>query len=530
MSTDAFDQLEKYLEECGISIAEFNETRARNFRLVSGMWVQVATIGKTLRQGRAYKFPLVFDYLENDQKLFTFLTGYCKEKNLLPTKVVLANVEKEIVKLQDLILYKDVSPSMDREPRYFTGSKEGLMSSVPGHHYIAVMGIKQPELESLPVVPEYSPKGPKGIYPKETDFGDVMNHMNCYIPPAWRDFDGELPDKLPTLFKKLVDHLFPTQEAKDFFFHWTYCSLVGRAETYLMLQGAPAIGKNRLKIHLRALHGHSNSIDAKKSTLTTNFNSQLREATLVYFDEIRYTEEEENIMKEIPNGTISIEAKGVDATRSTKIYCSMVLAGNKPRDHFIAFDARKFCPIELTKRPLSDSMTDEEINEMSEKVEFSDHENYDLAYTAQIGRWILKNGKRNKWKNCEYRSPKFWYLANVSMPIWQKKLLQFIFDPPETAEKFHLIKRFKYSELMANYEKKVLKKDKIRAHVISVDYSNARYFFDIYGDLKGNKIFKTKTIPKNIMGDFYIEIVETPVLGETDHGEEETEERVEDLL
>lgn len=508
---------------------EYLEGKSRPFKIVPGTTVQIGHIIKKLKAGKTYDYPVVARLLANELGFHDALEKYCREKNLVSQKYISPDVEREMAKLSDLVLYKDISFTMEKEPRYFTGTKEGLKSGTPGHHYIAIMDIKQPELESVPVVPEYNPKGAKGIYLKETEYGDTQNHMNCYIPPAWKDYNGELPDKLPPLFKKLVDHLFPTAEARDYFFHWTYCSLVGRAETYLILQGAPAIGKNRLKIHLRALHGHSNSIDAKKSTLTTNFNSQLREATLVYFDEIRYTEEEENIMKEIPNGTISIEAKGVDATRSTKIHCSMVLAGNKPRDQFIAFDARKFCPVEMTKRPLSDSMTDEEITEMSEKVEFMDHENYDLAYIAQIGRWILAHGKRTRWKNCEYRGPKFWHLANVSMPIWQKKILQFIFDPPENAEKFHQIKKFKYSELMANYEKKVLKKDKNRSQVISVDYSNARYFFDIYGDLKGNKIFKTKTIPKNIMGDFYIDIINTPVLGESDL-EEQIEERAEDLL
>ena len=132
-----------------------------------------------------------------------------------------------------------------------------------------------------------------------------------------------------------------------------YAALFNRAYTFLILCGAGGIGKNRLKLVNKALHGHHNAIDGKKSTFTERFNSQLYDCTEAWFDELTYTMDMENVMKEIQNDTISIERKGIDATRSTKIYASSVISNNKPRDNYIAFDARKFVPLQLTNNRLS---------------------------------------------------------------------------------------------------------------------------------------------------------------------------------
>jgi len=518
--SDPNSDLESFLNDAGISITEFMPDKPRPFRVIPGGTMGTLGLLKRMKASDTFNYPSVSKLLMNEAVLYRALEKYCKGKGLESIVVKVQADESEVSRLSKLVLYKDASFTIEKEPAYYVGTKEGRLTGDPAHHYLAILGIENPALEAIPVIPEYSPRDPLGIYKKKTPHGEERSHLNKYIPPKWIDYEKELPDELPPLFKKLVDHVFPTEEGREYFFHWTYCSLVSRAETYLVLQGAPAVGKNRLKIHLRALHGHNNSVDGKKSTLTTQFNSQLGEGTLVYFDEIKYTEEEENIMKEVPNGTISIEAKGVDATRSTPIFCSLILANNKERDCFIAFDARKFCPVELNEESLQRSMTEAEIREMSEKVEYESRPGFDIEYVAQIGRWILKHGKSKKWKGCEYKGPKFWYLANSSMALWQKRMLAFIFSPPELTEDFSQRKKFSYDEMYQIYEKRILKKDK-RSNGITVAYSTAQHFFEKYRDLNGNRIFKVKKIKDSIIDDFIIEIIR-----DLKH----TEDRPEDLL
>src|SRR5690606_21243232 len=110
---------------------------------------------------------------------------------------------------------------------------------------------------------------------------------------------------------------------------WLYHSMFKRSFVYLILCGAPGTGKNRLKLVLRALHGHINTIDGKRSTLIERFNSQLADSTLAWFDELHYNMEMENTMKELQNDSISIERKGIDATRSTSIHASLIISNNK---------------------------------------------------------------------------------------------------------------------------------------------------------------------------------------------------------
>lgn len=522
--------LDAFLEAAGIQLTEYMPEKPRPFRLSPGGTMNLSQVIKRFLDAKIYDYPEIMKALSHETAFLKLLMAYAKEKGIeSEERSPSRGTPEQQAKVADLVLYKDISFTMDKEPKYFTGTKDGRRSSMPAHHYVSVLGIKDPEIQATPVILEYSPRSPLGINMKKTDTREILPHMNSYIPPEWMQHEGDLPDELPPLFKKLVDHVFPTEEGREFFFHWVYTSLVSRAETYLILQGKGAVGKNRIKIHLRALHGHLNSSDGKKSTLTGNFNNQLGENTLLYFDEIKFTEAEENVMKEVPNGTLSIEKKFENSTQSTRIYCSLVLANNKERDNFIAFDARKFCPVELNTISLLDSMTSEEVAEMSSKVEFHDHKDFDIAYIAQIGRWILKHGQSDKWVGCEYRGPRFWALANASMSQWQKKLLQFIFHPPELAVEFISKKKFKYSEVLESYKILVTRKDRVPTSMV-VDFSNAQHFFDIYRDLRGDQIFKTRRIPKDPMGDFNITILKDPYMGEDREPEEIQTDRPEDLL
>src|SRR5690606_14664466 len=139
------------------------------------------------------------------------------------------------------------------------------------------------------------------------------------------------------------------------------------------------------------------------------------ESTLAWVDELRYDDEMENTMKELQNDSISIERKGIDTTRATKIHASIVISNNKPRANYIAFDARKFVALKIAGHRLEESMSLEEIDLLTRKVEDEKSEHFDSKFLAQIAKWIKRRGASKKWRNLEYKGPMFWTLAHTSM-------------------------------------------------------------------------------------------------------------------
>lgn len=202
---------------------------------------------------------------------------------------------------------------------------------------------------------------------------------------------------------------------------------------------------------------------------------------------------------------MSIEKKGVDATKSSRIYTSMVISNNKPRDNFIAFDARKFAPLVLADDYLTQSMTAKEIDALTKKVSDQSSPEFDPLFLAQIAKWIKKNGKdrRNRWPNLEYRGPMFWTLAHTSMTRWQKRAVTLVLEQSKSNIKIGWDETeggYLWSTLLDRHEKRQSNKSSQFP-----DYSSVQAFFEVFRDSKGEKAFDTKLVPgKNIMGDFWV--------------------------
>ncbi len=371
--------------------------------------------------------------------------------------------------------------------------------------FMALKGLKNPDLSVEEITKaffEYMPRNKPGL--SVAKVGGIDSQVfNTYSRPKWMDFEGKLPDCLPNEVEKLIKHLLPLKIEREYLFYWWRKSLVDRAPVYLVLCGAPGIGKNRLKNLMRATHGHSNSVDGKRSTFTDKFNSQLADCTLNWCDELSYNSEMENFLKEIQNDTISIERKGVDSTRQTRIFASSVISNNRPRDNAITSESRKFSPLNLSEHRLETSMTPKEIDILTRKTEKENSEEYDLSYIAQIGRWILKHGHSDKFPNCEYRGPMFYKLCHTSMTRWQRQYLLAIINGQNSdsriANYFEKDKGYLWSKVDAeiNNRKKGRPFD-------SVDFSTVEAFFKTFVSSDGERPFKTTLVPNDLMGDFYV--------------------------
>lgn len=505
---EASPNLVSALEAAKIKISKYDPSKSRPvYSNVGTMDVKKFTSTLLEKLGaKILKFPEIVEAAHEPGAMEELLEKYFTE---------VEEPDYEITIPSDLTGYTlnvDITAKESKD-EFFLTTKDEYKSRMSGRYYIKKCRIPDTQVHDMAraVIPEYRPRSLAGVtVEKNLQTKENENIFNSYVPAEWAVWRKEnpaawrnLPASPPSLVMKLLKHLIPSKEERRYLYAWMYASMTTRAYVFLVLCGAPGAGKNRFKLVLRALHGLINSNDGKRSTITERFNSQLSEGTVTWFDELRYDSDMENVMKEIQNDYISIERKGVDATRSSTIHSSMVISNNKPRDNHIAFDARKFAPLTLASNDLRRSMSDSEIEILSRKVDPKSPD-FDKKFVAQIAKWILSVGKSNfaNYPNLEYKGPMFWTLAHTSMTRWQKKAISVLVDKNtgirvgwDSTENAHL---------WSKVEEKITKRSNDNSMTFP-DYSTVKAFFDIFRDGNGVKAFDTKLVPgNNILGDFWI--------------------------
>lgn len=507
MSTSLVSRFESLIEKARLKIIRYDPSKARPISLSNG---GAQTIDKFSEKLREKAGPDLFDYPDLAQVMFSsedmgeLLAQYAKKNNIQNPS------ERQAVEVPDN--YQNLTLNLDqahpgRELKFFMTTKDEIPSSISGNVWLRVMGLKEDEAlsQARKVVPEYRPRSKPGIVSHRTQSREDLSIFNSYTPPEWMTYKEPTPLGLPVLFERLVNHLFPIKLEREYFYDWLYTSLFDRAYVYLILCGVGGSGKNRLKLVMRALHGHANTVDGKRSTLVDRFNSQLADATLGWFDELHYDLEMENVMKEIQNDSIAIERKGVDATRSSKIYSSLAISNNKPRDNYISFDARKFVPLQVASTRLDTVMAPDEIEVLTKKVESWDSSEYDVAFIAQIGRWLQKRKLSGRWPHLEYKGPMFYKLAHTSMSRWQKKAASLLIEGT-----YQESSRVEYNDfkgyLWSTLSEQSYKKNGDRSLQFP-DFSTVKYFFDIFVDGNGKTSFETQAVKGSLSGDFWVKLI-----------------------
>jgi hypothetical protein len=502
--------LKEALDAVGITIVKYSPQKQRSvFTNTTTMAMEnFRKLATSKLLPLATRFPDILAGLSDAAVSNDMVLEYAESENILDNggkKKVDIAIPPD---MENLTLNINLS-AKGRDDRLFLTHEDETVSKVSGEIYMLIRQLSPIEAaaSARKVIPEYRPRDRRGVFAVDNG-GKTETIFNTYNPPLWRglpDWRG-LYDGQPKLFTKLIEHLFPIKEEREYLYAWMYESLFGRAPVFLVLCGEPGTGKNRLKLILRALHGHSNTVDGKKSTLVERFNSQVKAGTLLWFDELSYDMDMENNMKELQNDSIAIESKGIDATTATKIYASSVISNNRPRDNFITHESRKFVPLSIRPSRLEVSMTPEEIKSFTEKVEDPTAPTFDIKFIAQIAKWIKKHGKSNKWPNLEYRGPMFWALAHTSMTRWQKKAIQVLLDPLSMTERMGFDKK-ENSFLWSTLHDKSLKRNGDRS-LIFPDFTSVKAFFEVFRDSTGKKVFSTSYVPgQNIVGDFWVKFL-----------------------
>lgn len=503
------DLFKNYITGTKLEIASKEGTKVKPIvRTTNGMPKSLAEYISDLKQFIYYNPP-------KDIELLQALSNDLKSLVTWHLESIPNHTENDLPKeLQGLSLNCDLT----NPKKLFLTLPDGSISLVNAKVFLSHFKITEDAAPSKArlVYTKYDPRMPKGITNGQVPgFNEQVNILNIYSPAQWKAVpdQGKTPDQL---FFNLINHLFPVEKDRKFVLYWLRKSLVDRAKTFLMLCGVGGVGKNRLKLLFTALHGATNSVDGKKSTLTTQFNSQLANNTLMWFDELRFGESEENVMKEMPNETASIEAKFHDSTSRTQLFGSYVISNNKPRDNYISMDARKFCPVVLNNKRLETSMTIDEIGEFSSKVDLSDP-NYDNEYVATIGHWIINNCDSEEFPLDEYKGKMFHILTHTSMTRWQKRTISIITNMKANGEVFEIdkIAASKYKEFLSGGYGKMHSSsfeflfESIGKYnhstFICPELSTVEAFLANYRDLAGQKVCEITRKPNALEGNFTIE-------------------------
>jgi hypothetical protein len=381
-----------------------------------------------LSDGTTRRIDLVRGLLQSYLTLKKGLDAVSIPKTILGFEERFKNSKKERITASENIVtaLSQLQPAISvKDPKtcFLVDRSTMERSEIHIDFYTQAMAKKPNEvfLEAIYMDSIYNPRTLDTYYTIKVGGMEVVA-LNTYKKPAY--FNSEAKPQIPTLFKDLIDHLIPSEKAKVYFYDWLYKSLTDRAYTFLVLCGMKGIGKGQLQKLIRALHGRDNFVEGKRGTIDGQFNSQLENSRLLWFDEIQYDKAEANNLKRIMNDLVSIERKGVDATRSTAIHCSIVLSNNDLTDNYIELDDRRFSPLELTEEKLTKKFNPKWFDEFNYHVDdLGEHS----PLVAEFGKYILEYGKCDKIDRQEpYREEKFTQIVISSLRKWQDLTLEML--------------------------------------------------------------------------------------------------------
>lgn len=505
--------LKSALDAAGIVLKSYDPDKSRPVRTTEGT-LTVGAFAEKLRtklHKDLKKHPEILDGIQDHVEMEKLLEDYAITELGLGQPGVVPD------EVAHLTLNVDQASTDQSLKKFFcTTPEEFRETQISGQYYMGKCCITPAEafLSARAVVPRYMPRRPPGIHPSTSTITlQKTNFFNNYVPSAWELWKirnpkewAKVSDKPPAIVVRLLQHVIPSKEERNYFYAWLYTSMTKRSYVYLVLCGLPGVGKNRLKLLMRALHGHNNASDGKKETFGANdskFNSQMEENTFLWFDELKYGPDMEPRMKEYQNDYISIERKNQDATRSTEIFCSMVISNNYARDNYLLFNSRKFAPVVLGNKPLTASMSEKEIGDLSERLDDT-HPRFDVKLVAQIAKWIKTIGPKyiSQWPNLEYQGPMYWRLAHTSMSRWQK-IAVLALTVQNDRGPFAGWDAIRGAFLWSKVEESLRRKKEYE----SKDYRDAttvKAFFETYCNTSGEKVFEVETTENNTLQDFWI--------------------------
>lgn len=271
---------------------------------------------------------------------------------------------------------------------------------------------------------EFNPFNPEFVREeRDESIGTDISIINAYNPPEWRTLK-ERKGSIPDLIQKLITHLFPRPEEIEQVLDWMHYAVVKRNQTVLSLVGPRGSGKTLFYQVLASVVGHDLSEMVPPSALNSQFNSQLHNNRLVFFDEVDLQDKTAmDAVKRNLNDIIPIEKKGVDAFTAIN-YSSQIMATNDMAKFEVKHTDRRYSIPEVNSKDLKYSMSEEEIATLVAAVS---RESMDLDMIAEFGYFLLNR----KPKHSEFFAIKgdyFFHICDLNMPGWIQSVLDYLLE------------------------------------------------------------------------------------------------------
>lgn len=276
--------------------------------------------------------------------------------------------------------------------------------------------------------------------------GQVLK-VNTYVPPEWRQepMDKEEIANLecPDLVWRLLVHLFPDDEAREFVVQWMRNCILTRNESYLVLNAAKGIGKGIFANVFEAIVGKDHFTEAHRGFLDSQFNSILKNRRMVVLDELSVdTPTKCNHLKRYANEYQNIEEKGKDADETIQTFANFMITNNATADMHVETNDRRFSIMECTDQRLETAMTPQEIDELQRKLKG------DIEYQRQLGYWLLHYGESEKYKVTDvWKGPAFERLCYLSLKEWERFVVDLLLANPGT--------EYTYKQITSKYKSEV---------------------------------------------------------------------------
>lgn len=252
--------------------------------------------------------------------------------------------------------------------------------------------------------------------------------VNLYqIPYYLRTYsDQKPPVDIPTVYLDFFEHLYTTEDSRDYLMRWLAWSLDPEVKQLLYLcnlDSVEGVGKGMLSSVARLLHGKVNSKILSDKFLKSAFNFQAVGLTLGVVNEVEIQgKEQNNRIKSLIDGEFEVERKGFDIYEVLN-QSKWIFNSNDPAIRTTK-SSRRFAILDLTDTPLLKNV--DLLAKYGQKAKTLEKELLDKENIAKLGhylthyrRFVLDRNPDKYNPGDKFISSKLLDLVEMSLKAWE---------------------------------------------------------------------------------------------------------------
>ncbi|POB13869.1 primase-helicase family protein [Halobacteriovorax sp. DA5] len=248
-----------------------------------------------------------------------------------------------------------------------------------------------------------------------TNYGSTFN---TYLPPFWKKEVIPTQSKLPLIYEEFFKHLVSNDtDSYEYLLDWLSRSLTDRNQTMLVAVGEQGIGKGILGQIIQELHGPTNySLLGGDRCLTGNFNSKLKDKTLLHFDELRVSGlKSEDQLKLLINSQFECEEKYENA-KTVDNWASIYISSNTLDAIPLGEKERRYSFIMMTDIPLRNASFCRDVGKYATELTKSDN-------IRELAFFLINRTPASK-NNVPFRSQWLDHLRSETYNGWEEWFIE----------------------------------------------------------------------------------------------------------